>query len=68
MHQEIFSYCKFKHDYLGNSNMLDQESGNLNSRAKRVIAPKEYQNIFTELKYSWKAQRKILIAYLNEAQ
>lgn len=48
--------------------MLDQESGNLNSRAKRVIVPKEYQNIFTELKYSWKAQRKILIAYLNEAQ
>lgn len=31
--------------------MLDQESGNLNNTAKRLTAPKEYQNIFTELKY-----------------
>lgn len=47
--------------------MLDQESGNLNNPAKRLIAQKEYKNIFTELKYSWKTQRKILTTYLNEA-
>lgn len=52
---------------MGTNNMLDQESGNLNNTAKRVITPKEYQNIFTELKYSGKAQRKIPTTYLNEA-
>lgn len=47
--------------------MLEQESGNLNNTTRRVTAPKEYRNIFTQLKYSWKTQRKILSTYLSEA-
>ena len=66
IHQEIFNYCKSLNTIImGKSIMLAQESENLNNTTKRVTAPKEY--IFTELKYSQKAQRKILNTYLNEA-
>lgn len=51
-HKEIFNYCKNLNTIMENSNMLEQESGNLNNTTRRVTAPKEYRNIFTQLKYS----------------
>ena len=61
MHQKCFNYCKTLNTIIRqNSNVLDQESENLNNTTKRVTAPKKNQNIFTELKYSCKVQRKHL--------
>lgn len=47
---------------MGNSNMLDQESRNLNNTAKKVITPEEHKNILWNWNIHGKPKEKHLLS------